>query len=180
LVRHGAFQIQQDVFVRFINPSNAENHRAIQGFHNGWLMFLGVLPNYPNNLDISNTISIFGKYHHWNNQDLLKSRALVYASFPSIASVLRDVFFGKFGTVGGVCESWTSTFYILTAEFVDALPAHEDQMPPNGYPHPLPGQLLNNLDMNIFVMPPFPEIGWNELPPNVANVQNHDANNQMQ
>jgi hypothetical protein len=122
-------------------------------------MLLGVPPDYRNNLDIANAISTFGKYHHWNNRDPLKARVLVYASFPSIASVPRDVVFGKFGTMGGVRESWTAAIYILTAEFADALPADEDQMPLDGNPHPLPGQLLNNLNLNMFVMPPFPEIG---------------------
>jgi hypothetical protein len=82
------------------------------------------------------------------------------------------VVIGKFSTVGGVCESWTAAVYILTADFADALPADEDQMPLDGNPHPLPGQLQNNLDMNMFVMPPFPEIGWNELPPNLAEDLN--------
>jgi hypothetical protein len=137
-------------------------------------------PDYRNNLDIANAISTFGKYHHWNNQDPLKARVLVYASFPSIASVPRDVVFGKFGTVGGVRESWTAVVYILTAEFADALPADEDQMPLDGNPHPLPGQLLNNLNLNMFVMPPFPEIGWNELPENLANDLHQGGNDHVQ
>jgi hypothetical protein len=180
LVEHGAFQIQPDVFVRFIDPSDAENHRAVHGFHNGWLMLLGVPPDYRNNLDIANAISTFGKYHHWNNQDPLKARVLVYASFLSIASVPRDVVFGKFGTIGGVRESWTAVVYILTAEFADALPADEDQMPLDGNPHPLPGQLLNNLNLNMFVMPPFPVIGWNELPENLANDLHQGGNDHVQ
>jgi hypothetical protein len=177
LVQHGAFQIQLDVFVRFIDPSDAENHRAVHGFCNGWLMLLGIPPDYRNDLDIANAISTFGKYHHLNNEDPLKSRVLVYASFPSIASVLRDVVIGKFSSVGGVRESWTAVVYILTADFADALPADVDQMPLDGNPHPLPGQLQNNLDLNMFVMPPFLEIGWNELPPNLAEDLNQHANN---
>jgi hypothetical protein len=136
LVQHGAFQIQSDVFVRFIDPSDAENHRAVHGFRNGWLMLLGVPPDYRNDLDIANAVSTFGKYLHWNNEDPLKSRVLVYASFPSIASVPRDVVIGKFSTVGGVRESWTAAVYILTADFADALPGDEDQMPLDGNPHP--------------------------------------------
>ncbi|KAM0823619.1 hypothetical protein ACQ4PT_070756 [Festuca glaucescens] len=75
------------------------------------------------------------------------------------AKVPRDVVFSKFASVGGVKESWSAVCYILTAEFANALPHDEDQMPLNGNPHPLPGQLMPNL--NNFVIPQFPEIGWN-------------------
>jgi hypothetical protein len=75
--------------------------------------------------------------------------------------------FGKFATVGGVRETWTVPVYIMTAEFADALPGDEDQMPPNGNPHPLPGNLqFNN---NLFVMPQFPEIGWDAVQDNAGD-----------
>jgi hypothetical protein len=39
-------------------------------------------------------------------------------------------------------------------------------MPVNGNPYPLPGQLLPNL--NNFVLPQYPEIGWNDpMPMNI-------------
>ncbi|KAM0886498.1 hypothetical protein ACQ4PT_029612 [Festuca glaucescens] len=63
--------------------------------------------------------------------------------------------------VGGAKESWTAPVYILTAEFAEALPADEDQMPPDGNPHPFPGELQPN--NNIFVNPQFPEIGWDAV-----------------
>jgi hypothetical protein len=76
---------------------------------------------------------------------------LVYSSFPSPAFVPRDLVFGKYATVGGVRSSWTATVYILLADFADALPADEDQMSPDGNPHPLPWHLIPNL--NMFVCP---------------------------
>jgi hypothetical protein len=86
---------------------------------------------------------------------------LVYASFPSPQLVPHDVVFGRFSTVRGAKESWTAPVYILTAEFPEALPADEDQMPPDGNPHPFPGELQPN--NNIFVNPQFPEIGWDAV-----------------
>jgi hypothetical protein len=124
-------------------------------------MFLGMHPDYRNNLDIANAVSTFGQFHSWNHNDPIKERALVYASFPSPQLVPRDVVFGKFGTVGGVRESWTAPVFILTADFADVLPADEDQMPLDGNPHPLPGALLPN--NNLFVHPQFPEIGWDAV-----------------
>jgi hypothetical protein len=43
LVQHGQFQLPQaNRFVRFFHADDAEvNHRAVQGFRRGWLMFLG-------------------------------------------------------------------------------------------------------------------------------------------
>jgi hypothetical protein len=119
LVQHGHYQLRANVFVRFIDRADAENHRAAQGFRRGWLMFLGVPPDYRNDLDITNDVSTFGQYHFWNNLDPIKSRILVYASFPSVALVPRDVVFGKFGTVGGFRESWTTAVYVLSAEFAE-------------------------------------------------------------
>jgi hypothetical protein len=49
----------------------------------------------------------------------------------------------------------------LTADFADVLPPDEDQMPANGNPHPLPGNLQH--DFNNFVVPQFPELGWNDF-----------------
>jgi hypothetical protein len=124
-------------------------------------MFLGVHPDYRNDLDIANAVSTFGQYHTWNNNDPVLERVLVYASFPSPQLVPRDVDFGKFSSVGGVKESWIAPVYILTADFADILPADEDQMPPDGNPHPLPGNLLHN--NNLFANPQFPEVGWDAV-----------------
>jgi hypothetical protein len=103
-------------------------------------------------------VSTFGQFHTWNSNDPIKERALVYASFPSPQLVPRDVVFGKFGTVGGVRESWTAPVYILSADFAEVLPADEDQMPLDGNPHPFPGELQPN--NNLFVNPQYPEVGW--------------------
>jgi hypothetical protein len=89
-------------------------------------------------------------------------------AFPSEAQVRRDIVFSKFASVGGVKESWTAACFILTAEFADELPHDEDQMPLNGNPHPMPGLLQPNL--NNFVNPQFPEIGWDVQ----EQVQPHD------
>jgi hypothetical protein len=123
--------------------------------------------NFRNDFDISKAVSTFGKFHYWNHQDPITKRALVYASFPSPQLVPRDVVFGKFATVGGVKESWTSLVYILSTDFADALSDDEDQMPPDGNPHPLPGNLQFN--MHNFVLPQFPEIGWDAVSDDVGH-----------
>ncbi|KAM0870932.1 hypothetical protein ACQ4PT_039719 [Festuca glaucescens] len=180
LVNHGHFQVHNS-FVRFIRADDKEqNHRASQGFRRGWLMMLGIHPDYHNDLDIANAISTFGKFHNWNRDDPIKERVLVYASFPSPALVPRDVVFGKFATVGGVKESWTAPVFILSADFADVLPADEDPMPLDGNPHPLPGNLQPH--PNLFVNPQYPEIGWDIGPEQHfdAPVNGNNNGNQME
>jgi hypothetical protein len=143
-------------------------------------MFLGVHPDYRNNLDIANAVSTFGQYHTWNSNDPVKDKVLVYPSFPSPQLVPRDVVFGKFATVGGVKESWTAPVYILSADFAEVLPADEDPMPLDGNPHPFPGEPMPN--QNIFVNPQYPEIGWDAVqnfPDNEAAQGNGNQPEQM-
>ncbi|KAM0857114.1 hypothetical protein ACQ4PT_048681 [Festuca glaucescens] len=134
--------------------------------------------DYRNDLDIANAVATFGQYHAWNSNDPVKDRVLVYASFTSPQLVPRDVVFGKYSTVGGVKETWTAPVYILTADFVDALPADEDQMPPDGNPHPLPGNLVQNL--NLFVNPQYPEVGWDAVQEAPLNGNNNMEGNEGQ
>jgi hypothetical protein len=60
----------------------------------------------------------------------------------------------------------------LTADFAEEIPADEDQMPPDGNPHPLPGHILQNL--NMFVMPQYPEIGWDAVQQPELPLQHDD------
>jgi hypothetical protein len=82
--------------------------------------------------------------------------------------------FGNYAVVGGVRETWIAVCYVLIADFGDLLPHDKDQMPVNGNPHPLPGQL--QLDFHNFVIPQYPEIGWNNVPlqPNLPEVGDAD------
>ncbi|KAM0893140.1 hypothetical protein ACQ4PT_025312 [Festuca glaucescens] len=50
------------------------NHRAEQGFRKGWLMFVGMNPDYRNDLDIANAVSTFGKFLYWNHTDPILER----------------------------------------------------------------------------------------------------------
>ena len=82
--------------------------------------------------------------------------------------VPRSVTYREFADFGGVRISWSAPVYILSADFANILPADEDPMPFNGNPHPLPGNMqFNN---HNWVMPEFPELGWNDVP--------HPANEQ--
>jgi hypothetical protein len=162
LVNHEPFEFMPDVFVRFTNHEDGEYQRDFQGFCTGWLMLLGVPLDYRNDFDVSNAIGTFGKFHDWHRDDPLLARTLVHASFPSPQLVPRDIVFGDYAQFGGARRSWTACCFILSADFADIVPADEDPMPLDGNPHPLPGNLF--IDHHNFVMPQYPEIGWNEIP----------------
>ncbi|KAM0900535.1 hypothetical protein ACQ4PT_020580 [Festuca glaucescens] len=137
LVHHGHYKINNNTTVKFIHVDDAINHRAEQGFRKGWLMFVGMNPDYRKELDIANAVSTFCKFLYWNHTDPILERVLVYVAFSSPALVPRDVVFGRFASVGGIKDSWTVPMFILMAEFAEALPADEDPMPMDGNPHPM-------------------------------------------
>ena len=59
--------------------------------------------------------------------------------------------------------SWTSACYIIDDEFAEAMiGAYEDPMTLNGNPHPMPGELQP--PENFWVLPPYPALGWNDVP----------------
>jgi hypothetical protein len=101
---------------------------------------------------------------------------MIYITFDSPASVPRDIVFGNYANIGDLKDTWTAPCYVMGADFADALPTDEDQMPPDGNPHPLPGNLV--APDNMVVLPPFPQLGWNIAPLHGEQVQNEQpANN---
>jgi hypothetical protein len=50
----------------------------------------------------------------------------VLASYPSAATVPRDVVFGRFANLGAARESWTAPCYILNGVFANIVVPDED------------------------------------------------------
>jgi hypothetical protein len=103
-------------------------------------------------------------------------RTLVFASYQSAALVPRDIVISRYANLGAARESWTVPCYILDADFADVMPPDEDPMPFDGNPHALPGMLIPN--NNLFVLPQYPELGWNINPdhhvPEIHQVHIHE------
>lgn len=125
-------------------------------------MLLGIPLDYHTTQYILDVVSTFVRFHLWHQDDPRMVRTLVYASFPCPQQVPRDVVYREYADFCATRISWTAPVYVLSAEFADILPADEDQMPFNGNPHPLPSQ-MQFANVN-FVMPEFPELGWNDPP----------------
>jgi hypothetical protein len=135
-------------------------------------MFLGIPFDYRNTFDIANTVATFGTFHNWHRDDVVLDRTLVFASYPSTALVPRDVVISRYANLGGARESWTAPCYILDADIADVMPPDEDPMPFDGNPHPMPGMLVPN--NNLFVLPQYPELGWNINPDQHVPENHHD------
>jgi hypothetical protein len=84
------------------------------------------------------------------------------ANVDMVSMITTTIGMTRRSNLGAVRESWTAPLYILSADFAEVLPPDEDPMPLDGNPHPLPGHLLPQL--GNFVLPPYPELGWNEPP----------------
>ena len=126
-------------------------------------MMLGIPLDLRNTDNIRAAVNTFGKFRHWNSQDPYLVRTLVFASFPEDALVPRDVVFNDYAAWDGARVSWTAPIYILGANFAEQMPHDEDWMPINGNPHPLPGVPFPELPP--FILPPYPAMGWNDVPP---------------
>ncbi|KAM0886010.1 hypothetical protein ACQ4PT_029953 [Festuca glaucescens] len=164
LVQQQPFELDDNVFVRFIHHNNRPNHRATQGSRRGWIMVLGIPFDYRNDYDISNVVAAFGKYHHLHQDDAFKQRTMIFVTFDSLASVPRDIVFGNYANIGDVKETWTTPCYVMGADFADVLPADEDQMPLDGNPHPLPSNMAHNVQPGENIQIEEPEQNVREQP----------------
>ena len=162
LVQHAPFPLGNDRFVRFMKHDEGENFKGTHGFRKGWLMFIGIPLDYRTTEYISQAVGTFGKFISWDSEDPYLVRTLVEASFPDTPLVPRDVVFGDYAEYGGAQVSWTTACYVLGADFAAQMPNDEAPMPLDGNPHPLPGNLVP--DNLMFVLPPYPMLGWNDAP----------------
>ena len=125
-------------------------------------MFLGIPLDLRNTGCIRAAVNTFVKFHHLISDDPYLVRSLVFASFPEDVLVPRDVVFMDYAAWGGARVSWTAPPYILGANFAEQMPQDEDSMPINGNPHPVPGVSFSEL--SPFILPPYPALGWNDIP----------------
>jgi hypothetical protein len=97
-----------------------------------------------NDMCIHQVVASFGKLLRWHNSPRIKSYVLVKCMYKSFNDVPRRIMLTQGEVSTGLGCSWTVLVYILTPEDnwrlgdIEALVNHEDDVPPNGNPHPLP------------------------------------------
>jgi hypothetical protein len=64
LVQETSFELDDNIFNRFVHHNNRPNHHTSQGFRFGRLMILGVPLDFRNDYDISSVVAAFRKFHH--------------------------------------------------------------------------------------------------------------------
>jgi hypothetical protein len=68
-------------------------------------MVLAVPLDFRNDYDIANVVATFGKFHSWHQDDIIKERTLIHATFYSPDLVPRDIVFGNYSSLGGIKET---------------------------------------------------------------------------
>ncbi|KAE8807960.1 hypothetical protein D1007_15640 [Hordeum vulgare] len=152
-----------DSFVRCMHHNEGAGFRGAASFRQGSLMFLGAPLDLRNTNDLRAVLNTFGEFHHWVNDDPYLVRSIVFAYFPDDFLVPRSVTFSEYAAWGGARVSWFAPLFILGPAFAEQMPNDEDHMALDGNPQPLPGQLEQ--DNLLFALPPFPALGWNDVPP---------------
>ena len=107
LVDHPPYDLGNDRVIRFVPHDEGVNYRATQGFHHGWIMMLGVPLDYRRTQYIADVVSTFGRFHHWHQDDPMRSRTLDYVLFLAPSLVPRDVVYREDTDFGGARISWT-------------------------------------------------------------------------
>ncbi|KAE8810425.1 hypothetical protein D1007_12899 [Hordeum vulgare] len=154
---------RNDSFIRFMRHNEGAGFHSATGFRQDCLMFLGVPLDFRNTDDLRAAVNTFGEFHHWVSDDPYLVRSVVFAFFPDDFLVPRSVTFSEYAAWGGARVSWSASLFIVGATFVKQMPNDEDRMPLNGNPHPMPGQLEQ--DNLLFALPPYLDLGWNDVPP---------------
>jgi hypothetical protein len=62
-------------------------------------MVLAVPLDFRNDYDIASVVAAFVKYYSWHQDDIIKERTLIHATFDSPALVPRDIVFRNYSTV---------------------------------------------------------------------------------
>jgi hypothetical protein len=93
LIQHMPWNSGEGRSLRFIKHDEGIGFRSHHGSRKGWLMFIGIPLNFHNTHCIREAVNTFGEFHYWYHTDAELTRTMVYATFPSLVLVPRDVVF---------------------------------------------------------------------------------------
>ncbi|TVU33893.1 hypothetical protein EJB05_15707, partial [Eragrostis curvula] len=187
------------VMVRFIRHDRARNFRESHFRRIGWIILLGYPLDYRNLHHIDQTCSSFGKLVHWHSNPAVTAYVLVKCMYDNAEDVPRSLVIKQGEEDSGDGRTWTTPAYILNWEPYNQNPVQDDEIPPDGNPHPFfpvvqPGEAeqmeqLANQNLNQFQGDPAWEAaaqqanidnGWPAWPPQANEGQNDVQNNDVQ
>jgi hypothetical protein len=85
-IEHGPFQFG-DISISFVDHNKGHNWRAVNFNRECWLLLLGFLPDYREDVYVVNSISSFGRVLSWVDDENHMSRVLVRARVIDYESV---------------------------------------------------------------------------------------------
>lgn len=115
-----------------------------------WVMFLAFPLDFQSREIISQAVGLFGNVITWTNNTRCRSRVLVRCNVTLVSRVPRSLLVCQGNPVGDNGNSWSVPVFVLSSHLNDVWPADEDQIPPNGNPHPVNGFFLNGNHGNPF------------------------------
>jgi hypothetical protein len=101
-----------------------------------WVMFLAFPLDFQTRSIISQAVGLFGDVITWTDNSRCKSRILLRCKVTLVSRIPRSLIISEGSTVGATGNSWTVPVFVLDSHLNDIEPADEDQIPPNGNPHP--------------------------------------------
>jgi len=106
-------------------------------------MFLAFSLDFQTRDIISQVVGHFGMVIMWTNNYRCKSRLLLRCKVTLVSRIPRSLLVCESNAVGDNGSSWSVPVFVLSSQQADELPVDEDQIPPNGNPHPVNAHFLN-------------------------------------
>jgi hypothetical protein len=101
-----------------------------------WVMFLAFPLHFQTREIISQAVGCFGSVVTWTNNAGCKSRVLLRCKVTLISKIPRSLLIYEGSPASDNGNSWTMPVFVLNSDLNDVMPGDEDQIPPNGNPHP--------------------------------------------
>jgi hypothetical protein len=122
------------------------NFRTCNYIRESWIMFLAFPLDYQTQDFIQAAVAPFGRLIRWF-EGPNKSRVIARCLLLSPDRVPRSMVVSQGTMLGGAGRSWTVPVFILNGNFPDGFPHDEDQVPVDGNPHPVHGEVqLGHID----------------------------------
>lgn len=80
-----------DFNARFVRPDNLDNRRNCPFSRAGWIMILGIPPDFRNESHIERVINTFGKLVRWDHRDQVLGRVLARCLYYDPSAIPRKI-----------------------------------------------------------------------------------------
>lgn len=109
-----------------------------------WVMFMAFPRDFQTRDIISQAVGHFGTIVTWMSNSACKSRILLRCKATLVSRIPRSLLVCEGNAVGDNGSSWSVPIFVLSSQPTNEFAADEDQIPPNGNPHPVNGHFLND------------------------------------